>query len=78
MSQRVMITGGVSGIGWAIARAFAANGAKIHVCDVDEEALRAATETCPQIGVTRVDVTDEEAIDQWFNDALDDLDGLDV
>src|SRR5688572_20617515 len=78
MLQRVMITAGGSGIGWAIARAFADNGAKVHICDVDERALGEATEKYPQIAATHLDVTDEEAIDQWFDDAIDDLDGLDV
>jgi NAD(P)-dependent dehydrogenase (short-subunit alcohol dehydrogenase family) len=78
MLQRVMITAGGSGIGWAIAKAFADAGAKVHICDVDERALGAVTETYPQIAATHVDVTDEEAIDQWFDEALDDLDGLDV
>lgn len=78
MSQRVMITAGASGIGWAIARAFAKDGAKVHVCDVDEQALERVTEACPGIAATRVDVTDEKAIDQWFDNALSDLKGLDV
>lgn len=78
MTQRVMITAGASGIGWAVARAFADSGANVHVCDVDEKALATATEKCPQIAATCLDVTDEEAIDRWFNDALADLAGLDV
>jgi NAD(P)-dependent dehydrogenase (short-subunit alcohol dehydrogenase family) len=78
MLQRVMITAGGSGIGWAIAKAFADNGAKVHICDVDERALGEATEKYPQIAATHVDVSDEEAVDQWFDDAMDDLDGLDV
>jgi NAD(P)-dependent dehydrogenase (short-subunit alcohol dehydrogenase family) len=78
MLQRVMITAGGSGIGWAIAKAFADNGAKVHICDVDERALGEATEKYPQIAATHLDVTDEAAIDQWFDDAMDDLDGLDA
>jgi NAD(P)-dependent dehydrogenase (short-subunit alcohol dehydrogenase family) len=78
MIQRVMITAGGSGIGWAIAKAFADADAKVHICDLDEKALGAVTEEYPQIAATHVDVTDEEAIDQWFDDALDDLDGIDV
>lgn len=78
MLQRVMITAGGSGIGWAIAKAFADNGAKVHICDVDERALGEATEKYPQIAATHVDVSDEEAVDQWFDDVMDDLDGLDV
>lgn len=78
MLQRVMITAGGSGIGWAIAKAFADNGAKVHICDVDERALGEATEKYPQIAATHLDVSDEEAVDQWFDEVMDDLDGLDV
>jgi NAD(P)-dependent dehydrogenase (short-subunit alcohol dehydrogenase family) len=38
MNQRVLITG-ASGIGREIARAFAAQGAKVFVCDIDQKAL---------------------------------------
>jgi NAD(P)-dependent dehydrogenase (short-subunit alcohol dehydrogenase family) len=73
-----MITAGASGIGLAIARAFADSGAKVHVCDVDERALDAAARSHPQIAATHLDVTDEDAVCTWFGAALDDLNGLDV
>jgi NAD(P)-dependent dehydrogenase (short-subunit alcohol dehydrogenase family) len=78
MKQRVMITAGGSGIGWAIAKAFADDGAHVHVCDIDEKALAAATEEYPQIGATHLDVSKESSVNEWFDDALDDLGGLDV
>jgi NAD(P)-dependent dehydrogenase (short-subunit alcohol dehydrogenase family) len=73
-----MITAGGSGIGWVVAKAFAAGGAKVHVCDVDADALSKAAKERPEIATTVVDLTDEAAIDRWFDDALGDLGGLDV
>jgi NAD(P)-dependent dehydrogenase (short-subunit alcohol dehydrogenase family) len=78
MKQRVMITAGGSGIGWAIAKAFADDDAQVHVCDIDEKALGAATEEYPQIAATHLDVSSEASVNAWFNDALEDMGGLDV
>ena len=39
MAQRVLITAGASGIGKEIAKAFAAIGASVCVCDIDVKAL---------------------------------------
>ncbi|WP_246676909.1 SDR family oxidoreductase [Mesorhizobium sp. B2-4-15] len=78
MVQRVMITAGGSGIGWAIAKTFADSGARVHICDVDERALQTVAQTYPKIAARKVDLSDESAIDDWFDDALGDLGGLDV
>ena len=73
-----MITAGGSGIGWSIAKAFLDTGAQVHICDVDEGALKRIAETHPGLKATRVDVSDEDAVNQWFDTALDDMSGLDV
>ena len=78
MSQRIMITAAASGIGRAIAKAFSAEGAKVHVCDVNEDALKNFREEFPDIAATHVNVRSEGEIDAWFDDALDDLGSLDV
>jgi NAD(P)-dependent dehydrogenase (short-subunit alcohol dehydrogenase family) len=78
MPQRVMITAAAAGIGRSIAKAFAAEGAKVHVCDVDEKALASFREEFPEIAATHVNVRSEGEIDAWFDDALEDLGGLDV
>jgi NAD(P)-dependent dehydrogenase (short-subunit alcohol dehydrogenase family) len=76
--QRVMITAAADGIGKSMARAFAAEGARVHICDVDEAALEKFRAAFPDIAATRVNVRNEGEIDAWFDDALEDLGGLDV
>jgi NAD(P)-dependent dehydrogenase (short-subunit alcohol dehydrogenase family) len=61
--QVALVTGAASGMGLATARAFAAAGASVVLADINEEALRAATDELvkaghPAIGVT-CDVSDE-------------------
>ncbi len=76
--QRVMITAAADGIGRCIARAFAAEGAKVHICDVNDAALAKFRQEFPDIAASRVNVRNEGEINAWFDDALDDLGGLDV
>ena len=76
--QRVMITAAADGIGKSIARAFAAEGARVHICDVSEAALAQFRKEFPDIAASKVNVRSEGEIDAWFDDALDDLGGLDV
>ena len=39
MAQRVLITAGASGIGLSVAKAFFADGGRVHVADIDAEAV---------------------------------------
>jgi NAD(P)-dependent dehydrogenase (short-subunit alcohol dehydrogenase family) len=78
MPQRVMITAAASGIGRAIAKAFYDDGAKVHICDVNEHALEAFRDEFPEIAATHVNVANEDEVDAWFDEALEDLGGLDV
>lgn len=75
---RVLVTAGASGIGAAVARAFAEAGAHVHVCDIDRSALdRLATEA-PGITSSMADVAIERDVDFVFDDAVGTLGGLDV
>src|SRR5258708_39182013 len=73
---RVLVTAGANGIGLAIVRAFAAEGARVHTCDVDEAALAALSD--PAITQTRCDVSDRAAVKNLFAQATAKLGGLDV
>lgn len=63
---RVLVTAGAQGIGLAIARRFVDAGADVHICDVDEQALKAAQESLPALSVSRTDVSDETQVLAMF------------
>ena len=75
---RVLVTAGANGIGLAIARAFVAEGAKVHTCDVDDAALSALGSSDAAITQTRCDVSDRAAVKKLFEEATAKLGGLDV
>ncbi|HZH11733.1 MAG TPA: SDR family oxidoreductase [Microvirga sp.] len=75
---RVLVTAGAGGIGLEIARSFVREGAKVHVCDVNEAALTAMAKSDPDIGRSLADVSDRADVDRLFEDAIRFLGGLDV
>jgi NAD(P)-dependent dehydrogenase (short-subunit alcohol dehydrogenase family) len=75
---RVLVTAGAGGIGLAIARAFVAEGARVHICDVDEMALSELAASDGAITRTYCDVSDRTAVKTLFTDVVDKLGGLDV
>lgn len=73
--QKVLITAGASGIGRAMAEAFAAAGAEIWVVDSDPAALAG----CPENWMRdSLDVTDETAVGDLFARLTAKWNGLDV
>jgi NAD(P)-dependent dehydrogenase (short-subunit alcohol dehydrogenase family) len=74
---RVLVTAGAAGIGLEIARAFLREGAKVHVCDVDEGALAALAGSDPAVTRSTTDVSDRAAVARLFEEALAALGGLD-
>lgn len=76
--QRVMITGGASGIGAAIADAFLAAGAKVAVCDVDPRAVeRFGRDRDGAIAMT-ADVSDETDMAGVFDELFQRWGGIDI
>ena len=64
--QSVIITGGANGIGAAMARAFAAQGARLFFCDVDAKAGEAlARELGRMVDFSRVDLRREAEVRRW-------------
>lgn len=74
---RVMISAGAAGIGLGIARAFAREGARVHLCDVDDAALAALAGTDPNLTWTRCDVASRGDVARFFDEGLARLGGLD-
>src|SRR5450631_2870220 len=75
---RVLVTAGASGIGLATARAFAQEGARVHVCDVDRAALDALGSTDATLQRSVCDVADRAAVARLFQEVAGSLGGLDV
>jgi NAD(P)-dependent dehydrogenase (short-subunit alcohol dehydrogenase family) len=76
--QRVLITAGAGGIGREIARAFAAQGAKVYVCDVDADALVAIRTEIAGITAAHCDMASRTSIERMVPEAVAALGGLDV
>jgi len=75
---RVLVTAGAAGIGHAIARTFVEHGARVHICDVDEQALASTKKRLPQVTQTVADVAKLADVERLFEDVQKNLQGLDV
>lgn len=77
--KRVIITGGSTGIGAAVARRFLAEGARVAVwCRNPANAKAIAAELPDLTVVAAVDVADAEGVDRAFAQSVERLGGLDV
>ena len=61
--KRAAVTAGAGGLGLAIAERLVAEGARVFVCDIDDQALAALP---PAIVGAKVDVAEPNAVDQWL------------
>ena len=77
-ARRVVVTAGGGGIGLTIAQAFVAAGDRVHVCDVDEDAVEGVTRDNPAITGTVCDVADRAAVERFVEEAAAALGGIDV
>jgi len=68
MPLRVLVTGAARGIGLAIARAFLADGARVVVCDNDEDALAALAGSDPGLSAFQADVSDVRSVAALFSE----------
>ena len=76
--KRVLVTAGGDGIGLEIARAFAAAGAKVMICDIRAESLERLAKELPQMHSCIADVSREDDVASMFASADQKLGGLDI
>jgi NAD(P)-dependent dehydrogenase (short-subunit alcohol dehydrogenase family) len=77
-ARRVVVTAGGGGIGLTIAQAFVAAGDRVHVCDVNADAVERVTRENPAITGTVCDIADRAAVERFVEEAVDSLGGIDV
>jgi 3-oxoacyl-[acyl-carrier protein] reductase len=79
IDQVCLITGGAAGIGKATAEKFVNEGAKVILCDLDQEAGKILAE---QLGSGTlfypVNVTDRDEVDAWVDDVVEKFGRVDV
>lgn len=77
-STVVLITGGASGVGRAIARSFMADKASVHVFDASAEHIDQFLRDYPGATASRCDVGDPGQVEAGFADLRSTYNGLDV
>jgi NAD(P)-dependent dehydrogenase (short-subunit alcohol dehydrogenase family) len=68
----VVVTGGASSVGLAVAERFAAEGRRVHICDVDVDALAAAAESGRFGAARQVDVASHPQVAAFLAEVLAD------
>ena len=77
--RAVIVTGGASNIGRAIVHAFAGEGSRVLLADIDVQRARATAEEAPgHVRVAETDVTSWESAQRMVATALEELGGVDV
>jgi 3-oxoacyl-[acyl-carrier protein] reductase len=74
--RRAIVTGGASGIGWAVARRLADEGASVCVWDLSD--LPAGKPDGTTISAVRLDLTDPTAVEAATKETVEALGGVDV
>lgn len=78
-----LVAGASKGLGYAVARALAGEGASVSISSRDEAAIKGAAsrieqETGARVAAMAVDVRDKGAIERWFAHATETFGGIDA
>lgn len=73
--QRVLVTAGGAGIGRAIAEQFLNNGARVHIADIDTDAIELMRRDNTSVTASFTDVADEQAVARTVDEAVAALNG---
>ena len=76
--SRVVVTAAATGIGHVIAEGYLSRGARVAICDVNDEALDKAGKSLSGALVRHVDVARPDAVAGFFADVDKEMGGVDV
>ena len=76
--QRVLITAGASGIGFAIASTLSSLGARVAICDISDMAIAEAKRTLPMLVACKADVSVDGDVEAMFKTVQREWGGLDA
>lgn len=74
---KVIITAGAGGIGKATVQSFLDEGAKVFICDINQDALDEVMAERPEVGSCICDVSDEASVNEMIKTGVKWLGGLD-
>lgn len=73
-----LISAGASGIGKVVAQYLLSLGAKVHICDISESAIKSFLQENPQASATLCDVANYQQVQQVFNELQTNYGKLDL
>jgi len=73
-----LITGGAAGIGKATAIRFAEEGAKVFICDINQEAGEALAAGNEALHFSQVDISDRQATQEWVDGVIAETGRIDI
>ena len=78
VARRVVITGGATGIGRAIAHGFASLGDKVCICDKSSKFFESLKQEIPSSFVVEADISNETQVTKFFSQVCNRFGGIDI